>query len=417
MKKVVISGMIGNALEWYDYALYAQFASIIGNTFFPKDSTKDLLTFAVFALGFVVRPLGALIFSIIGDKFGRKVALSLGIFSMALPTAAIGLLPSYESIGILAPIILCIMRLLQGLALGGEFSVCIAYLVENASSGNRGLIGSASFVSMCLGMLFGSITAWIMHASIDLDVLHDWAWRVPFVLGLVIGIIGLYIRKNLRESPVYVKAKNKGEIARTSVMQSVQKHWPELLISIGIYMTVAAPFYTLTVYVESFLHNALSYTNLQATIINTIGLIVMIIIMPISASITDKIGRKPILALSSITLAISIYPIFLIFNKENFMLAICAQVTFATILGFYMGPIPTTLVEMFPTSARLTGVALSYNISAAIFGGTAPMIALLLNKVTGNKLAISIYLAILVSFTSIIIVKYFKESYDKPMDS
>jgi MHS family proline/betaine transporter-like MFS transporter len=269
---------------------------------------------------------------------------------------------------------------------------------------------------MCLGMLLGSITAWVMRALIDQTMLNDWAWRIPFVLGLVIGIVGIYIRKNLRESPIYTQAKHKGQIASIPIMQSIKKYSRELLISTGMYMTVAAPFYTLTVYIESFLHCALKLSQLQATIVNTIGLIVMIVIMPISASLTDKVGRKPILALSSIALAICIYPIFLIFSKEDFMLAICAQVVFAVILGFYMGPIPTTLVEMFPTSARLTGVALSYNISAAIFGGTAPMIALLLSDITGNKLAVGIYLAVLASITFAIIIKYFKESYSKALD-
>jgi MHS family proline/betaine transporter-like MFS transporter len=308
------------------------------------------------------------------------------------------------------------MRLLQGLALGGEFSVCITYLVEHASPNNRGLIGSASFVSMCIGMLFGSITAWVMHGLIDPATLNGWAWRIPFVLGLIIGVIGFYIRKNLSESPIYTKAKNNGNITSVPIMQSIKTHWKELLISMGMYITVTAPFYTLTVYIESFLYRSLNYTQLQAAVINTVGLIIMIIVMPIAASITDRIGRKPILALSSIALAISIYPIFLTFGSADFVLAILAQVAFAIILGFYMGPIPTVLVEIFPTNARLTGVALSYNISAAIFGGTAPMVAILLSKFSGNEFAMGIYLAILASLTFIITIKYFKETYSKPLD-
>ncbi len=415
MKKVITSGMIGNALEWYDYALYAHFASIISNTFFGDSPWGGFLTYAVFALGFVIRPIGALIFSIIGDRFGRRAALSLGILSMALPTAGIGLLPSYDSIGIIAPIILCIMRLLQGLALGGEFSICISYLVEHSPDKNRGLIGSASFVSMCIGMLLGSITAWVMHILIPKGILEDWAWRAPFVLGLAIGLVGLYIRMSLTESPVYINAKAQGEITTAPIAETIKSHWRELLVSMAIYITVTAPFYTLTVYVESFLHKSLNYTIKQATIINTIGLIIMIATLPIAAAISDRIGRKPILKMSSFALAITIYPIFLLFGQNDFTLAIFAQSIFAFVLAFYMGSVPTVLVEMFPTRVRLTGVALSYNVSAAIFGGTAPMTGIALIHLTGNKYAMGIYLAVLAFFSFAVIVKYFEESYAKPL--
>ena len=415
MRKVVVSGMIGNALEWYDYALYAQFSIIIGDTFFSHSQWRQFLTFAVFALGFVIRPVGALIFSFIGDKFGRKTALSLGIFSMAIPTAGIGMLPGYESIGIAAPLLLCVMRLLQGLALGGEFSVCISYLVEHAPDQRRGIIGSASFVSMCIGLLMGSLTACFMRIFILETTLAQWAWRVPFIFGLVIGLIGFYIRISLKESPVYLQATEHGKIKPAPIMETIRDYRKELLTSMAIYITVTAPFHTLTVYIESFLHTNLEYTSLQATLINTIGLLVMIIFMPIAASISDKIGRKPVILTSAIILAICIYPIFLAFGKQNFALAILAQSSFAVILACYMGPIPTLLVEMFPTKVRLTGVALSYNISAAIFGGTAPMLAIGLQALTQNKYSMGIYLAFLALCSSVAIIKYFKETYQEPL--
>lgn len=415
MRKIVISGMVGNALEWYDYALYAQFAGIIANTFFGNSQWRELLTFAVFALGFIIRPLGALLFSAIGDNLGRKTALSLGILSMALPTAVIGLLPSYERIGLLAPVILCLMRLLQGLALGGEFSVCISYLVEHADEKNRGLIGSASFVSMCIGMLFGSLTAFFMRAFIPLDILEGWAWRVPFVLGLAIGLVGLYIRRSLTESPIYASAKARGQLTNSSMLETIKPYYRELIVSMAIYITVTAPFYTLTVYVENFLHKSLGYTAFEATAINTIGLIVMIIVMPIAANLSDKIGRKPMLIFSASLLAISIYPIFLNFGKVDFIMAVVSQMSFAFILACYMGPMPTILVEMFPTKARLTGVALSYNISAAIFGGTAPMTAIILQKLTGNTYIMGVYLSILALVSLFVVLKYLQESYKKQL--
>ncbi len=184
MKKVVISGMIGNALEWYDYALYAQFAYIIGLKFFPKTEFIEILTFAVFAAGFVVRPLGGIIFGQIGDRLGRRKALVLGILLMAVPTAGIGLLPSYNSIGIAAPIILVIIRLLQGFSLGGEFSGCIAYIVEHSPADKRGLAGSAAFVSMCMGMLLGLGVAQAFTYFLSEESLLSWGWRTVYCWSL-----------------------------------------------------------------------------------------------------------------------------------------------------------------------------------------------------------------------------------------
>ena len=238
MKKVIISGMIGNALEWYDYALYAQFAYIIGQHFFPDTEMRDTLTFAVFAAGFIVRPLGGIIFGNIGDKFGRRIALVVGIITMTVPTAGIGFLPSCKTIGIATPIILTIIRLIQGFSLGSEFSGCISYIVEHASLEQRGLAGSASFVSMCGGMLLGLITdtsfSYFMHA----DMLFEWGWRIPFIAGLFISSVGLYIRKNLSESPIYKKAKESGRLARFPLSEILTKYPKELIIALGLYITV-----------------------------------------------------------------------------------------------------------------------------------------------------------------------------------
>lgn len=241
MRKVVISGMIGNALEWYNYALhalhalYAQFAYIIGVKFFPQTEFVEVLTFAVFAAGFVVRPLrGGIISGQIGDRFGRRIALVLGIMLMAIPTAGIGLLPSYESIGITAPIILVIIRLLQGFSLGGEFSGCIVYIVEHSPADKRGLAGSADFVSMCLGMLLGLIVAQGFRYFLSEENLLSWGWRIPFIVGLFIGLVGLYIRSHLAESPLYKAVKAQGVLSRTPLRETLCKYWREVLIAMAV---------------------------------------------------------------------------------------------------------------------------------------------------------------------------------------
>ncbi|MGI4775445.1 MAG: MFS transporter [Janthinobacterium lividum] len=413
MRKVVISGMIGNALEWYDYALYAQFTSIIAQHFFPHSEYKEIWANAVFAVGFIARPVGGIILGNIGDKFGRRIALVIGILCMAVPTAGIGLLPSYQTIGILAPIILVLIRLVQGFSLGGEFSGCIAYIVEHAPKEKRGIAGSASFVSMCLGMLLGLGTAKAFAYYMPQKDLISWGWRLPFIFGLFIGGVGLYIRKHLSESPLYKAAKESGGLSRTPLKETVTKYWLQLVIAIGIYVTVTAPFYTATVFIESFMHN-LGYTKDQSSIVGATILIVMMIVFPISAMLSDQVGRRPILKIGAIMLIVSIYPTFMALGSMNYNIAMASQILFAAIIAFYMGPVPTALVEIFPTRVRFTGVALSYNLSAAIFGGSAPLVAMTLLRWTGDRYSIAYYL-ISLAVVTLFILSFYRETYRKSL--
>lgn len=409
MRKVVISGMIGNALEWYDYALYAQFSAIIAATFFPESSYAEIWTFAVFAAGFVVRPVGGILFGQIGDRFGRRIALVIGILMMAIPTAGIGLLPSYDSVGVIAPVILVIIRLAQGFSLGGEFSGCIAYIVEHSPAKSRGLAGSSTFVSMCLGMMMGLIVANLFRYFLTEEDLVTWGWRVPFVMGLGIGLVGMYIRTHLSESPLYKAAKAKGALSRTPLRETLTSYWREVLMAVIIYINVTAPFYTTTVFIKEYMIN-LGYEKAQGSFMSSIILAVLIVTFPISAYISDRIGRKPILVWSSVALVVSIYPIFLALHTMNYGIAILSQVIFSAIVGAYMGPVPTLLVELFPTKVRFTGVAISYNLSAAIFGGTAPMVGALLHKITGEQISLAYYLTVLAAFT-LACLRFCKETY------
>jgi MHS family proline/betaine transporter-like MFS transporter len=409
MKKIIISGMIGNALEWYDYALYAQFAYIIGQKFFPQTDFVNILTFAVFAAGFVARPLGGVIFGHIGDKMGRRIALVVGILLMAIPTAGIGLLPSYDSIGIAAPIILVFIRLLQGFSLGGEFSGCIAYIVEHSPAQSRGLAGSASFVSMCLGMLLGLMVAQGFTYFLTEEALISWGWRVPFIAGLFIGLVGLYIRTHLSESPIYRKAKATGALSRTPLKETLTVYWREVLMAVAAYINVTAPFYTATVFIKSYME-ILGYEKTQCTLTCVLILVTMSIVFPIAAYISDRIGRKPVIVWASVALVVSIYPIFLALHTMNYTIALFSQVIFSAIVGAYMGPIPTLLVELFPTRVRFTGVAISYNLSAALFGGTAPMVGAALHAFTGQQISLAYYLTAL-ALAGLCALYFYKETY------
>jgi len=410
MKKVIISGMIGNALEWYDYALYAQFVSIISQHFFPDSEISIILTYAVFAAGFIVRPVGAVIFGRIGDRLGRRLALAIGILTMAIPTAAIGLLPSYATIGIAAPIILTLIRLVQGFSLGGEFSGCIAYIVESSGKQHRGLAGSAAFVSMCLGMLFGTLTAAFCREVMDEKTLFDWGWRIPFVAGLLIGLVGLYIRLQLKESPIYQAAKANGNLSRAPLSDLLKYNMKELLIGMGIYLTVTVPFYIVSVYIDGYMQQ-IGFSAIDANFANIMTLVCMSITLPISAHLSDRIGRKPIMIIGCIAFILFTHPmLWLMNNTESAYVAICAAGFLATISGFFMGPVPTVLVELFPTRVRFTGVALSYNMSAAFFGGTAPMMSMILIRTFGDNTILSYYISIFVVLT-LFTLMYYKETF------
>ena len=413
MRKVIFAAGFGNALEWFDFILYAQFSKMIAKHFFPVSDMAEIMAMAVFAAGFLGRPLGALVFGTIGDKFGRRIALIMGIVTMAIPTAAIGMLPSYEQIGITATILLVFMRMMQGFSLGGEFSTCIAYVVEHSPPSSRGVAGSTAFMSMCIGMLLGSGTSALMSYYMLPEDIMNWGWRLPFIAGLFIGVIGLYIRLKLAESPLYKAAKATKQLAASPIKELFKNNWKELFIGIAIYITVTTPFFTSTVYVENFM-KTLGYSAREASITGMSILVTMIIVCPISAKFSDIFGRRFVLFSGVIAIMLSTLPAFKIVGEMNFYNTFIAQISYAAIVAWYMGPVPTVLVELFPTRVRLTGVALSYNVSAALFGGTAPMVAMLLQKWLDDKFAIAYYIIVLAMVT-LLVIRHYQESYKKSL--
>jgi MHS family proline/betaine transporter-like MFS transporter len=416
MRKVVISGMIGNALEWYDFALYGHFAAILSKLFFPAtDAHISLIaTFSVFAAGFIMRPIGGILFGYIGDKYGRRVSLAVSILTMAIPTACIGLLPTYEQIGILAPIALTIIRLLQGLSLGGAFSGCIAFVVEHAPSEKRGLAGSTSALSMCAGILLGLGVASLVSHMLPQDDFETWGWRIPFLISIVIGIVGFYIRNHLDESPKYLEAKKNGHLSKTPVREVLTNYKAELAIAVGIYLTVTVPFYTLMVFMNSYMNKVLGHPLKDTLIMNAISIFLVILLMPLSSAISDKVGRKPVLAITSLAFVLLSYPIFHLLCMPGFMYPLIGQLIFGVLVSFYVAPVPATLVELFPTSVRFTGVAISYNLSAAIFGGTTPAVATWLIKETGMKNILAFYIMLFATLT-LFTLYYFKDKYNEPL--
>lgn len=394
MKKIIFSGMIGNALEWYDYALYGHCAIIISRLFFPfKETFIGLIaTFGVFAAGFVIRPLGAIFFGYLGDQYGRKMALSSAILLMAIPTSFIGLLPTYEQIGLLAPILLIIIRLLQGLSLGGECSGAMVFLIEHSPPKHRSLIGSSIMCSTSIGILMGSLFATIISGIMPTEDFENWGWRILFLSSFFIGGIGWYIRKSVHESPLYENLKKDNSFSSDPIKELFLSYKKQVIIGLGIYFTVTIPFYILTVFINTFAVSFLKYSLSEALILSNVATILLVVLIPIFGWLADYYSKKYLLLIGAVGFLCFSLPIFWLITQKDFIYV--GLSLFSLLLALYIAPFPATFAELFPTRIRYTGLALTYNLSATIFGGTAPLtVTWLINK-TESYMSIALYMMI-----------------------
>jgi len=357
-------------------------------------------------VGFVARPFGGILFGSIGDRFGRRTALVLAIFMMAIPTGCIGLLPTYVQIGIWAPALLTFIRILQGLSLGGVYSGSITFLVEHAPPRRRGFIGGFSVASLVFGFLFGSVVVALVKAPLTDAQYESWGWRIPFLLGVVIGFIGLYIREHCEESPVYEMAKQAGILSTSPVRDALKHELAHMVQVIGIYLTVTMPFYLVSAYFIAFTERTLGRSKEEALILTSANLLILLTTILFSAWLSDRIGRKKILQCGVLLFFCASMPLFTLMLRADLASIALAQGLFTVILGIYMGPTPAILVEIFPTRIRATGMALSYNVSAALFGGTAPMACQWLLDTTGNSYAIPGYVMVCAAVTSVAVFFY-----------
>jgi len=404
MRRAVIAGMIGNGLEWYDFALYGYYAPILGKLFFPQAEqfVQTISTYSIFAAGFAMRPLGALLFGYLGDKFGRKFALTLSIMMMAVPTGCIGLLPTFASIGIWAPVLLALVRMLQGLSLAGQFSGAITFIVEHSPPGKRGLAGSTTVLSLCAGMLLGSAVVTLLTFVLTPEQHESWGWRIPFLLGILTAYLGYYIRHFTEESPLYEKAKGEGKLSQTPVREAFRDHSLGLLRGVGIYMSVTVPFYILSVFMNGFMSVTLKHSVHDALLMSTLTMILLMLLVPLSGWLSDIVGRKRLMMGVAVLFFVASYPLFLLMTQPGFWPALWGQMLFTVILALFIGPAPAVLVELLPTTVRYTGMALSYNVCAALFGGTAPALGFWLIDKTGSNTVVAFYIMLcsVVSFVA-----------------
>ncbi len=398
MKKNSIAGIVGNVLEWYDFAVFGYLAPIISQQFFPsEDKMAGLIkTFGVFAIGYVIRPLGGIVFGQIGDRYGRKKALVISVAMMAVPTTLVGCLPTYAQIGILAPILMLALRILQGFSVGGELIGSISYLVEIAPPERRGYLGSWSLFSAVTGILLGSVAGVLVHSIIPADALPVWGWRLPFFAGLVIGVTGAWMRRSMEESPEFLNTEKAGEIQKSPIVEAFRSASGRILQVILLNMVMGTGLYMLFLWMPAYLQSILHPPVPHALLINSLAMVLLLLVMPIAGSLSDRIGRKPVLLAAAVGMGITVYPLFLVIDKGAPVMVFAAQCVFAIWVGTLYGVMPATMGEIFPANIRYSAMGIGYNTAFAFFCGTAPMVSTYLIRSTGIITAPAIYLVVLV---------------------
>ena len=386
-RRVIFAGSIGSVVEYYDFGIYGYTATILAPIFFPSSSpTASLLaTLAVFAIAFVARPIGSVLFGHIGDRHGRKPALALSVLAMALATFVIGFLPSHASIGIASPALLVIARLLQGLSAGGEVSGAASFLAEAAPANRRGLMTSATQVGSVLGLLSASAMVGLMNLILTPQQFAEYGWRIPFLLGLPTGLMGLYVRNRLEDSPAFRKIEKRGEIATLPIVELFRTSFVPMVKAVGLTAANFAGYYFIFVYLSIYLHTAGTLTRAQATWSTTATLIAAALSLPFFGLLSDVIGRKRVIGGSALGFVLLTLPMIKIMQGTNLTMIVAAQIVLGLCEAAVLGAIWGALSEMFPTRVRYSGVGISFNIAGVLVGGSAPYIATWLIQQTGDK--------------------------------
>lgn len=394
IRKSVAAGSVGVFVHWFDWAIYAYLASTLSSVFFPEqDKTAALLAvFGVFAIAFGVRPIGALMFGALGDRIGRKKTLTFVILAMASSTLLLGLLPSYASIGIWAPILLIVARVVQGLAAGGEFGSAAAFLAEYSPTKRRGFGVSFLEVGSLLGFLGASLVVLVLNSLLSEADINSWGWRIPFLLATPLGLIGFYIRNKIEDTPEFRELTELDAVPQSPVRESFTRNWKQMLQMSGIEVMMHVTFYIVLVYLLTYQEIELGMSASDAALFSTAASIAALITVPLFGALSDRVGRRVPLIVASVMLIVFSYPLFLIMQSGSSWAGMVSTVGLGLILAIILGVHAVTVAELFPTRTRQTSLSIVYAVTAAIFAGTVPYLLTWLIAHTGNQMMPAFYL-------------------------
>ncbi|WP_035461970.1 MFS transporter [Alicyclobacillus macrosporangiidus] len=394
VRRAAIASTIGTAIEWYDYFLYGTAAALVfPKLFFPNSDPfiGQLQSFATMFLGFVARPVGAAIFGHYGDRLGRKATLIITLLLMGLSSAAMGILPTYAAIGVWAPVILIILRILQGIGVGGEWGGSVLLSMEWGHHQRRGLMGSWPQLGVPLGLLFSSLFTSIFIA-ISGSGFNTWGWRIPFLLSLVMVLIGLFIRLRVMETPHFQEVVQRQKVVKVPVIEAIKSHPKEIVLSALVRMAEQAPFYLFITFILSYGSTYMHYNKGFLTNATTVAAVLSLFTVPFAGYLSDRIGRRKMYAIGAVLVLLYAYPYFWLVNTGVAALAFIAIVISLIPHDFLYGPQAALIAENFPSHLRYSGASLGYQLASVIAGGPAPLIATWLMHKYGSSSAISAYI-------------------------
>ncbi|MER5182352.1 MFS transporter [Streptomyces sp. NPDC002896] len=385
-RKVTLAGCVGIFAELYDNGIFGFMAGTLAAVFFPGSENAVQLVFLGYAVSFFFRPLGGVICGHLGDRIGRQRMLVFVIMLISVATAAIGILPTYASIGIAAPALLILLRVAQGFSVGGEASGAMSFLAEHAPEGKRGLYTSYAQIASFLSLLTGTLIAAAMTSGLGADRMESWGWRIPFLLAVPLGITGIYIRKRISDTPNFTRLQEGGGLAKNPLKEafSSAEHLRAMLLALFIPLMNGSGYYVLFSYMPTFMNTELHFSKVQGLLVTATSLVAISLAIPFMGRLSDRIGRKKVLAGAAIAMAVAGIPCYLLIGTGSVPLAILGACVMAVIFAGHTGVIHILLVELFPTRVRYSAYGLGYNVSAALFGGTAPLLMTYLIDKTGN---------------------------------
>ncbi|MGN8157982.1 MFS transporter [Salinisphaera sp. SWV1] len=394
IRRSVAAAAMGNAMEWFDFGVYGYLATTVGDLFFHGQGGSLLKSFGVFAISFLARPLGGLFFGPLGDRIGRSKVLVITILMMAAGTTAVGVLPTYQTIGVWAPVLLIVTRLVQGFSTGGEYGGAATFIVESSPDDRRGFLSSFLEFGTLGGYTLGAGLVTVMTVSLPDSAMHSWGWRVPFLCAAPLGLFGLYLRLKLEDSAAFSSAAEKGETSRSPLREIFTEHWRRMLQCIGLVVLLNVAYYTVLTYLPSYFEKHLNFSSTQSLELLIAVYIGMMLVIALVGWLSDRVGRKPVIMASCIGFLLLAYPAFWMFQLHGMVYTAVGLAILAILVVLLSGTMPATLPAIFPTRIRYGGFAISYNLSTSAIGGTAPFVITALIGATGNLYMPAFYLMV-----------------------